>query len=331
MTDEISPPRGEDASETKRALRTAKRQAKRNLRIAKSEAKRSADKLRSEIASPGVAAVRVVFAMVVANAATQFAIQAWMSYRFAKDVWSIPRPLCVAIIVALDLFAVTFMVFTYMLRRAHWLSQAYVWCIFAAGVGAQLFAAEQYGAHAAWTGPVRVFAALPALFLAASLHGLIIWRNHANVVAPAKTEPPAETVRTGPACHVATPDERDAGRAPITERPPRPTAPPAVPPVSSGAATKPDRRPGRKVSAGGTVSRTAAAKRVVDGESAKDVAAELGVTLRSVQGWVKDYREHPPPMGPPGLPMPGASIFVQSDPEPVNGFSFGAATNAQVN
>jgi hypothetical protein len=115
----------------------------------------------ANVRQPHRATVRLVFVGVAANSLTQFAIQAWMSYRFAKDVWAIPRPLCVSIIVALDLFAVMFMVFTYLLREARWFTKAYVWLVFAVGVGAQLFAAELYGAKEEWAPPVRVFAALP--------------------------------------------------------------------------------------------------------------------------------------------------------------------------
>jgi hypothetical protein len=260
------------------------------------------------------AAVRIVFAMVAANAATQFAIQAWMSFRFARDVWRIPSELCVAVIVALDLFAVTYMVFTYLLRTARKRTRAYVWLVFAVGVGAQLFAAELYGAHEQWTEPVRVFAALPALFLAASLHGLIIWRNHAST----HTEPIADE---SPARRESTSAEQEAGAAPVTQRPPRPTTPPAVPPVSSGArALRRSRSTGKT---GGQSHRDAAAVRVIAGESTRSVASDLQVSNRAIQIWVKEYRER--------NPEPPASVFTQSDPQSINGFAFGAATEAQVN
>jgi hypothetical protein len=272
--------------------------------------------------TPGAATVRTVFAMVVANAATQFAIQAWMSYRFAKDVWSIPRPLCLAIIVALDLFAVTFMIFTYLLRTASALSRLYVWAIFALGVGAQLFAAELYGSHEHWDLPVRMFAGLPALFLAASLHGLIIWRNHAN---PPVREPRPVRVPTSTVPRSAI---ENWGKAPKTERPPRPTVAPATPPVSSGAGAPHRTRRGAQAT-GRTEQREAAAKRVVDGEAAKDVAAELRVSRRSVELWVKAYREQLPSSPSlngvrkaAGMPELDPGVFTQSDLDSINSYGF---------
>jgi hypothetical protein len=134
-----------------------------------------------------------------------------------------------------------------------------------------------------------------------------------------------------PARHVATPAEREAGRAGVTERPPRPTAPPATS-TDAPNSTRRGRRPG---SSSRQESRTAAAKRVVDGgERPENVAAELGVDKRSVQMWAKTYRENrpaPSPSVPLDLVPLETGALVQSDPEPVNGFSFGAATNAQVN
>jgi len=219
-------------------------------------------KVRSEgakVRAPGAATVRTVFVMVAANAATQFAIQAWMSYRFAKDVWAIPRPLCVSIIVALDLFAVTFMVFTYLLRTASAKARAYVWLVFAVGVSAQLFAAELYGAHEQWKLPVRVFAGLPALFLAASLHGLIIWRNHASkgTNQPAPIAPPIA--------------DRTQGPAPVSAKP----------------------RPGAKPKT--SDKRDAFARRVVEqGERPADLAPQAGVSKRAIELWVQDYRKRLP-------------------------------------
>lgn len=241
------------------------------MRSETSEAKTA--KVRSEVRAPGRKTVGTVFVMVVANAATQFAIQAWMSYRFAKDVWAIPRPLCIAIIVALDLFAVTFMVFTYLMRNARWFSQAYVWAIFAAGVGAQLFAAELYGSHEHWKTPVRIFAALPALFLASSLHGLIIWRNHAGESTPESTPALVTTsARTVPAADGPNPAI---------------TPPPASRPTRTVKAT-PRRTPARK----GGDQREEFARRVVEqGERPADLAAEAGRSKRAIELWVKDYRE----------------------------------------
>lgn len=249
----------------------------------------------ANVRQPRRATVGLVFAGVAANALTQFAIQAFMSYRFAKDVWDIPRPLCVAVICALDLFAVMFMVFTYLLRTAKWWTQLYVWFVFAAGVGAQLFAAELYGAKEQWETPVRVFAALPALFLAASLHGLIIWRNHSATAVEPVEAPASKPARTGTPPAAAKP-------AAITEHKPEPIR-------------KRGKRQAVPAGRSGHPRRGEAVQRVTDGEDTADVAADLGVSRRAVQIWVSKHPAEPEPT-------------LQ-----VNGHQFtpGAATEAQVN
>lgn len=257
------------------------------MNVAK-RAKRSETRERSEakLRSPGAATVRIVFAMVCANAATQFAIQAWMSFRFARDVWAIPRPLCAAVILALDLFAVSFMVFTYLLRTAGWLSRAYVWVIFAVGVGAQLFAAELYGAHEHWTTPVRVFAGLPALFLAASLHGLIVWRNHASRT-PAR--PPIEAPAPPPATAVTAPTERPA---------PRPARQPKAARPTGKAPTDRKTEYGRLV--------------IEEGQRPAELALDAGVSKRTIEIWARQYRERY------GLQLAGAEPPEVSD-QRING------------
>ena len=253
---------------------------------------------RTTVREPGRATVRLVFAGVAANAATQFAIQAWMSYRFAHDVWAIPQALCVGIICALDLFAGVLMAITYQLRTAKWHTRAYDWLVFAAGVGAELFAAELYGAKEEWAIPVRVFAALPALFLAASLHGLIIWRNYSavqpTVIAPARTT-----------------------------RPPVPDAQPETVPAPAktkaraqkvGATPKPSGRAGNP-------NRMAAVNRALAGEDTRVIASDLGVTRRAVQLWVQKAER----------PRPAIGAFNLSDPQPINGYSFDTEAEAQGN
>lgn len=355
----------------------------------------------TSVREPGRATVGIVFAGVTANALTQFAIQAYMSYRFAKDVWEIPRLLCGGVIVALDLFAVMFMVFTYLLRQARWWTQLYVWAVFAAGVGAQLFAAELYGAHMKWSGPVRIFAALPALFLAASLHGLIIWRNHATSSTKLTPPSPAVTRRSvrladlvdgeindGPCTyrvwdsagvciyagasselrarlgqhqhdeadwlelatmvtqeiHESMGVALDVERAIIQTDRPRfnrqhnlDVQAGALPVKAYGgrekrlrATRKPNSAAPAKRGRSGHPDRDLAVRRVHAGEDTATVAIDLGVSRRAVQIWVRDA-ENAASSGRPVIPEPLASVFTQTDPEPVNGFSFGAATEAQVN
>jgi hypothetical protein len=265
------------AREAKRNEREAAKLAKRQAAKSVREAKRAEASSRNEDA-PGVRTVRTVFALVSITAAAAFAIQAWMSYRFAKDVWDIPRPLCVAIIAMLDLFAVTFMVLTYLLRRAGFGAQIYVWVLFIGSAASQVFAAEQYGAKEVWSGPVRSFAALPAIFLAASLHGLIIWRNHS-----------ASAARRQPA--VAPPAPAPAVKRPEPIAIPRPL--PADPPVPRIVQPKPQVTATRApVPPRASATHSAAADRVIaEKATAKDVAAELGVSPRAVQLWVQARRK----------------------------------------
>jgi hypothetical protein len=227
--------------------------------------------------------VRTLVALGVgANAVTQFALQAYMSYGFAHQVWRIPTPLCAAVIVALDLFVTMFMVFTYLLRSARLRTRMYAWGVLFFGVGAQLFAAELFAQHEKWTQPVEVFAAFPALFLALSLHGLIIWRQHtgAPIDAPERMLPaPAEETR-----NLATPAETASGRAPLTIRPPRPSRAPAAPPTPSGAGASDVRAKARQL--------------VAEGRTCGDTASIVGRSRRWVEQQTKDIRDAASPSEP---------------------------------
>ncbi len=247
-----------------------------------------------------------VFAAVTANAATQFAIQAWMTYSFAKDVWKLPGDLRFALVVGLDLFAVVFMVFTFLLRGAKMSVRVYVWLVFAVAVGAQLLAAELLGDHLKWDLSVRIFAALPAVFLAASLHGLILWRRHRSDRTPVAPVPARNSeFVTCPFCggdalgrgvlreHIARRHPPIATQVPApvktpkVGRPQRPTQPPAPPPVSSGAQPKP-RRSGRR-SKVSDENKASAVARVRAGDlTPAQAAASLGISTRAVQLWVQD-------------------------------------------
>lgn len=158
----------------------------------------SADTKRNETPRGETRAVSaVVFAAVTFNAATQFALQAWMSYGFASEVWKLPQPLSIAVIFALDVFAVLFMLLTYLMRFDRWQGRkGFVWAVFVIAVGAQLFAAELFGAHEGWPAPVRWFAAMPAVFLALSLEGLNLWRTRTH--APEHVDQGAVPVRRDP-------------------------------------------------------------------------------------------------------------------------------------
>jgi hypothetical protein len=126
------------------------------------------------------------------NAATQFAIQAWLAFGFARYVWGLPWPLAIFIPVALDLFAVGLMRFAYRVRDARLRVRIYAWWWVGCAIAAQVFASEAYAVHTGWTVPGRVASLLPAVFLAVSLHTLIITRRseESTPPPPSPTPPP---------------------------------------------------------------------------------------------------------------------------------------------
>lgn len=237
----------------------------------------------------------VVFVALIAVAATNFTIQAYMTYGFAGEVWQLPASLCVALIVALDVFAVMFMVLTYLLRGTGWPRFA-VTVVFLFAIAAQVFAAEQYGEHEAWTTPVRWFSALPAVFLALAQEGVIMWRTHRTDRAPQRPGPIAKATR-----EVTSSGQRASGAAPVRERPPRSAGTPAAPPVSSG---KTSRGRGRQTDPRLQKAHDAVAQDVLAGRvKLADAASGQHVSTRAVQNWVASYRERNP-----------ARIFVDSGP-----------------
>jgi hypothetical protein len=266
--------------------------------------------------NPPDAATLAVFAGLVANAATAFSIQAWLSYSFARHVWGMPQPLCVALVVALDVFAVLFMVLTYQLRGAG-RRRITATAVFLFAVGAQVYAAELYAAHMNWPGGVRVFAVLPALLLALAQEGVILWRTHRADPAQRNAEPPVGLAR-----HGTLPPLQAQMQAPSKAVPaghPRPRggigavrAGPSLPPRRRDVDASVRRLPSAPAPDGSSIAADAAAvsradgraqrqrdprwadviKRCVDGgEDAKTVAADLGVKERTAQLWVKAERE----------------------------------------
>lgn len=233
----------------------------------------------------------VVFVALVAVAVTNFTIQAYMTYGFAGEVWKLPASLCIALIVALDVFAVMFMVLTYLLRGTGTPRFA-VTVVFLFAIAAQVFAAEQYGEHEDWTTPVRWFSALPAVFLALAQEGVIMWRTHRTDRAqPEPTETPTVKAKR----EVTTPEQRAAGAAPVRERPVPSDRTPAPPPASSGK--QPRGRRGRQADPAARALHDSVAGDVLAGRMKLDRAAtEQGVSTRSVQNWMADYRKrHPDP------------------------------------
>lgn len=290
-----------------------------------------------------------------ANALTQFAIQAWLAYGFAAHVWDLAQPLPYAAPVALDLFAIFLMGAAYVLRNAPLRQRAYVWVLLALVIGAQMAASEGFADHEKWNAWGRAASLFPAVFLAGSLHVLIMIarkRDHGPSDAPARVgwwamrraaRSVARTIeaerktfmapRVPPFVvtthRLADLERRDLGRAPLTARPERPALPPAPPPVSSGAGARqarPVARPVRQrpaVSGSGrgrpaNPNREIVIKRCLDArptEDAKAVALELGVNVRTAQLWVSTERERREASEQRGIPS-GESA-VEGVPAPI--------------
>jgi len=231
--------------------------------------------------------MRTVIGFVAASAFAAFAIQAWFAYGFARQVLKLPVALSFAVPVANDLYIVTLMVISYLLRFAHLRVRAYVWSVLGLGIATQIGAAwsfERWRATGEHTG-VSVAALVPAALLAAAMHSLIIAARHIDEsddqgyrpVRPDRGWRDAAIEAHGR--HVASAEEQAAGRAPVTAPPSRPDRAAQAPPISSGRGAS---RPANLV-------RELAVKRRLAGEPAALIAAELGVTPRAVQGWVKDH------------------------------------------
>jgi hypothetical protein len=249
----------------------------------RSHAKRTASLDAKQLRSHRAKLLRIVIALVSLSAFAAFAIQAWFAYGFAREVWKLPTVLSFAVPVANDLFIVTLMVVSFLLREAEARVRVYVWCVLGLGIASQIGAAwsfEQWRSHGSHYG-VSVAALVPAGLLAASLHSLIIAARHIGPTDGQGRETgqavaDAALRRAHTQFERATAAQQAAGRAPVTAVPARPDRAPAAPPVSSGrGSVHPDR--------------DLAVKRRLAGESAKAIAADLGVTARAVQGWVKAH------------------------------------------
>lgn len=262
-------------------------------------------------------AAYAVFLVFAATAATAFAIQAWMTFGFGDEVWKIPGPLAVALIVALDLFAIMFMVLSYLLRGTGW-PRFVASSVFVFAIGAQVAAAEMFGEHKKWSTEIRIFAALPAVLLALSQEGVILWRTHRS--DPGRQErkeqreqktgqntPPPRTPKTQPVTGIE--------QAPKVQRPPWPATPPNPPPVSSGKTPATAGR-GRRTDPAEQARRDAYAAEVIrlgaDKQAKEKIAQQAGVSTRAVEMWVASHRERYPD-GQPAAPetQPGNTVNTQ--------------------
>jgi hypothetical protein len=271
---------------------------------------------------------RALFAVFVANALTQFAIQAWMAWRFGLEVWKLPGPLAIGVPIALDVFVINLMVVAYLERQARLRTRIYVWIVLTIGIAAQLGAAEAFADFKDWSKPARLASLVPAAFLAFALHTLIIVAQHSDrasdgarratwgearraraLVKALRKSGTADPVIPPPVVRAnlqtqivgLTPPPAPAPPAPVAVPPP--TAPVAVPPPTAPR-PRPATRPARQASKPATSekprspranpNRELAIKRVQAGEPAAAVAGSLGVSTRVVQIWVKGARDHAP-------------------------------------
>jgi hypothetical protein len=231
-----------------------------------------------------------------ANALTNFAIQAWMTFGFAKDVWGLPAELSVALVVALDVFAILYMLLTFALRGSGWPRFAAM-SVFLFAVGAQVWAAEMFGSHMQWDTELRIFAGLPAVLLALSQEGIILWRTHRAQPAPLPTAP--EAPKPGVLASVAT-----RATAPTPAPGPAPAPKPQPTPPARPASTDPDHD---------DIARRVIARQITK----KEAAEEAGKTVKTIENWINAYRaRHPqsaldfPATKPYPLPTPVASTQV---------------------
>jgi hypothetical protein len=267
--------------------------------------------------APGAANLRRALTFVfAANAATQFAIQAWFAWRFAAEVWKLPFVLSFGVPLALDIYVINLMVTAYLLRSARLRTRAYVWIALALGIGAQLGAAEAFASHEAWGVAARVASLVPAAFLALSLHTLIIVAQHTDyregrqrrvtlaerrraraLVKALRDSGPADPVIPPPVVRPHLPPALTPGAFSQAATPTEvrfPVAPVAVPKVSRPAPAP--SRPAAPAAKAGRRSlrdpqRDLAVKRVRAGESAADVARSMALNPRTVQLWVKAARD----------------------------------------
>lgn len=260
---------------------------------------------------------RIVFAGLAANAATAFTIQAWMTYGFGAEVWGLPFGLCLALIFALDVFAVTFMMLTYLLRGTGW-PRVFVTVVFLFAIAAQVYAAELYGEHKQWTTEIRWFASLPAVLLALSQEGVIVWRTHR--ADPARvgrkerptTPPPPPAVTPADTVERTTPEQQAVGAPPArVARAPRPTNPPPAPAVSGKSPGR-----GRAIDPAEQARRDKYALQVIRGGDKKLAATAAKVSVRSIELWVASWRErNPHHIEPePTPPVPETAPVVETQP-----------------
>lgn len=280
-------------------------------------------------------ALTALFAVVAAIAACAYAISAWQVFGFAAKVWRLPTELCFAAAVVADLLSLAGLFATYLLRKAKLAVQLYAWFVFLVMTGLSIAAAESYASFRFAPVPppgggpnpevifdARVASAAIVIALALAVHLLILCRNHLTL--PVDKDALAATFPTGTAA--GTLPAQAPETAPSIEKAPTPALP---------AVRKEREKTGKTQVRTGPVihvddRKERAVKLVLSGKRPAEVAPQFSVSKRSVENWVKQYREQhpePEPQVPPqyairpfpaeGPRLPG--VLAGTNVRPING------------
>jgi hypothetical protein len=258
-------------------------------------------------------ALRALFVVVALIIGFAYVICAWQVFGFAENVWRLPLLLCFGAAFVADLLSLAGLFATYLLRQAPKVIQAYAWLVFLGMAGLSIAAAESF---ASWRfAPegdkphvemdARVASAAIVVALAAAVHLLIICRNHMSDRRARTSEPPAQP-----------PIEAPAEEEPTPTPPRQKVAPPKVQLPKRQVRVS---RRGRKADPEAAAAHAAYARRSIAGEPTKDLAAEAGVSTKTIQNWVKEFRANEPELTPEQPADLHAFPLPESPNEPVNG------------
>ncbi len=260
---------------------------------------------------------RLLLVLIGAVATVTFALSYYGIRDYAERVMGLPRWMSWLAPVAVDVFSLVGLVSAIALAAATLRARTYAWFVFVvaatASVGANIaHASERHLSHAGVVG-----AAVVPLFFLLSSHLAVVVRRH--VVSQRPTAPASDMSQVGAtgaaAARVASagpiggadvaPDVAThvaSGAGPVSlVRPYVATGhvagavAPAAPAVSQPAtprATATRRTPARPMSrTGDTDSVKVARRRVAKGDTCATVAADLGVSKKTVERWTADLRE----------------------------------------
>jgi transposase-like protein len=282
-------------SEKHEAKRSAKSEARERNQAAKPAVVSQGEPAKFAITSS--LPLLSLFVVVSLIAAFAYGISAWQVYGFADHVWGLPLVLCLASAVIADLLSLAGLFATYLLRTAKLRVRAYAWFVFLLMTALSIAAAEAF-AHwrtldetaqklATHQGGMasQVASGAVVVSLALAVHLLIVVRRHVMEIPTLPSAPASETrsikLPTPPPIRPVYQYEKPIGPRPA------PTPRPAL-------AQRPEKR---RTSSANRVhtpgdQRDEYARRVVErGEHPADIAAEVGKSTRSIELWVKAYRE----------------------------------------